>query len=243
MSGGVGSISSDMNPAEENYSQKNNTQLPRKQIPTKNRFLSLRQLKCLAIIIVLAASGLVSLEDFAFVVFSLFYAFFLSKFAFPSLPLASEEPPIFSRNNKILRIYITVAAITGLYLPIAYIFEGIYEGDKEGIKAAAPHLFLLASQVFMEGVFFNPRFGIPVRAFIPVFYNSRRIFEIIDWLRREMMITVGSDGERRGSERRLLVGKFLAVANLVLWCYNLFGFLLPVYLPKALKTYYSKAKD
>ncbi|MFQ6620324.1 hypothetical protein Gotur_001207 [Gossypium turneri] len=26
------------------------------------------------------------------------------------------------------------------------------------------------------------------------------------------------------------------------WCFNLFGFLLPVYLPKAFKMYYSKTK-
>ncbi|KAJ8554416.1 hypothetical protein K7X08_025094 [Anisodus acutangulus] len=131
----------------------------------------------------------------------------------------------------------------GLFLPIAYIFQGIYEGDKEGIKAAAPHVFLLASQVFMEGVTFTDNFSLPIRVFVPVFYNSRRIFTIMEWLRNEILKV---DQEYGGNERRVYIGRGLAVANMVFWCFNLFGFLLPVYLPKAFKIYYTcgrKLKD
>ncbi|KAL3575805.1 hypothetical protein D5086_023906 [Populus alba] len=79
-----------------------------------------------------------------------------------------------------------------------------------GIKAAAP-----AAQVFMEGVAFSDRFSIPIRVFVPVFYNSRRIFTLVDWLRNEIT-KVEQDYE--GSTRRLPIGRALAVANLAFRC-------------------------
>lgn len=156
--------------------------------------------------------------------------------------MASQEKPIFSPNNKILRYYVTVGAIIGLFMPIAYIVVGIYNGDKEGIKVAAPHLFLLASQVFMEGVVFTGEFGIPVRVFVPVFYNSYRLVEIIEWLRAEILKSgCGDHGGSGSGDRRAVVGRALAVANMVFWCFNLFGFLIPVYIPRAFKRYYGAA--
>ncbi|XP_057952840.1 uncharacterized protein LOC131146963 [Malania oleifera] len=200
------------------------------------RFLTFRQLNALAVVVVFSASGLVSLEDFAFVVFSVVYMYFISKAAFPNRTPSSEGSTVFDPKNKILRLYVLIGALVGLFLPIAYIFEGIFEGDKEGIKAAAPHVFLLSSQVFMEGLAFSDRFSIPIRVFVPVFYNSRRIFTIVEWLRTE----IGKvDEEYGGSARRLYVGRALAVANMAFWCFNLFAFLLPVYLPKAFQKYYS----
>ncbi|XAR53647.1 hypothetical protein NMG60_11022277 [Bertholletia excelsa] len=182
---------------------------------------------------------MVSAEDFAFVLFSLVYMYFISKVAFPTTS-AFREAPVFGEKNRVLGLYVFVAAIIGLFLPIAYIFEGIFEGDKEGIKAAAPHLFLLASQVFMEGVAFSDRFSLPIRVFVPVFYNSRRIFSLVEWLRAE----IGKVEEQHsGGMRRLYVGRTLAMVNMALWCFNLFGFLLPVYLPRAFKKYYSELKD
>ncbi|XP_042032535.1 uncharacterized protein LOC121779296 [Salvia splendens] len=138
-------------------------------------------------------------------------------------------------NKKLLSLY--VAAI-GLFLPIAYIFKGEFEGDKEGIKAAAPHVFLLASQVFVEGLSFSGGFSLPIRVFVPVFYNSRRIFTIVGWTRGEIW---KADGRYEGSARRLCVGRALAVANMAFWCFNLFGFLLPVYLPKVFRIYYQSS--
>lgn len=200
--------------------------------------LTLRQLNCLVIMVVLATSGMVSLQDFAIFVFSAPYMYFLSKFAFPtSNNSPAQQQPVFDPNSKILSLYILFAAIIGLFLPILYIFQGILEGDKEGIKAAAPHVFLLASQVFMEGVSVSDRFSLPIRVFIPVFFNSCRLHSLIQWLKEEMM-KVG-EGGYSGSHTRLWVGRALALANFGLWSYNLFGFLLPVYLPRAFKRYYS----
>ncbi|XP_059304766.1 uncharacterized protein LOC132056537 [Lycium ferocissimum] len=238
MSGGVGPCSDISLPTDEHFEQdKNQTKNSQKKPQQNGKFVTFRQLNVLAIIIIFFSSGVVSLEDFAFVLFSLIYIYFISKIAFP--PINSPEPPVFGENNKILNLYVSIGALIGLFLPIAYIFHGIYEGDKEGIKAAAPHVFLLASQVFMEGVTFTDRFSLPIRVFVPVFYNSRRIFTIMEWLRIEISKV---NQEYGGNMRRVYIGRGLAVANMVFWCFNLFGFLLPVYLPKAFKIYYSSRK-
>lgn len=203
--------------------------------PTSARrsLLNFRQLNVLAVAIVLSASGMVSAADLAFVLFSLIYMYFLSRIAFPPTSPHSD-PPVFGERNSILGIYVSVAAAIGLLLPIAYICEGIFAGDREGIEAAAPHVFLLASQVFMEGVSFSGNFSLPIRVFVPVFYNSRRIFTIVEWL--------GSEFSKVEGGGRLYVGRALAIANMAFWCFNLFGFLLPVFLPKAFKIYYHSTK-
>jgi len=247
MSGGVGPTGCDISlPKEEqeiehkeqqDNSLKNDLNKSTSTPQRKTSFLSFRQLNCLAVVVVLSASGMVSLEDFGFVLFSVFYMYFISKVAFPSNP--SKEQPIFTQQNKILKLYVFIGAIIGLYAPIAYILHGIFEGDKEGIKAATPHVFLLASQVFMEGVAFSDGFSSPIRAFVPVIYNSRRIFTIVDWFRDEIF-KVGE--EHSGSYKRIYAGRALSVANMAFWCFNLFGFLIPVYLPRVFKAYYSSQK-
>ncbi|KAA3454900.1 plant/K24M7-17 protein [Gossypium australe] len=236
MSGGVGPTCNDISLPNEGIQGHEKSSHPNPLKPTP--FLTLRQLNCLAVMIIVAASGMVSLEDFAFVVFSIFYMYLLLKVAFPR-KISPQNSLVFDPRNKILGLYVTVGAIIGLYLPVAYIFHGILEGDKQGIKAAAPHVFLLSSQVFMEGVAFSDRFSIPVRVYVPVFYNTRRIFSLVDWLRCEFTKV---DNEYAGSGKRVYVGRVLALANMGFWCFNLFGFLLPVYLPKAFKMYYSETK-
>lgn len=232
MSGGIGPSSDIALPTEDHQPETTNAAL--KPAAHGGALFNFRQLNALAVAVVLSASGMVSVEDLAFVVFSLFYMYFISKAAFPPTT-AHSEPPVFGESNKILNLYVAAAAVIGLFLPIAYIFEGVFEGDKEGIKAAAPHVFLLASQVFMEGVSFSGGFSLPIRVFVPVFYNSRRIFTIVEWVRSEISKAHGTEG---GSLRRVYVGRALAVANMAFWCFNLFGFLLPVFLPKAFRIYY-----
>ncbi|KAF1861213.1 hypothetical protein Lal_00000632 [Lupinus albus] len=248
MSGGVGPTGYDISlPKEQEVEHKEQQDQSLKNLnkpnttstPKKATFLSFRQLNCLAVVIVLSASGMVSLEDFASVVLSFIYMFFMSKVAFPALH-PSREPPIFNPKNKVLGLYVFIGAIIGLFAPIAYILEGILEGDKEGIKAAAPHVFLLASQVFMEGVAFSDRFSTPIRAFVPIFYNSIRIYTLMEWLKNEIYKV---NEEHNGSDRRIYVGRVLAVANMAFWSFNLFGFLLPIYLPKVFKQYYSAYKE
>lgn len=88
----------------------------------------------------------------------------------------------------------------------------------------------------MERVTFCGGFSLPIRVFVPVVYNAVRMYAIGDWLMSEVM----------KSGRWVTVGTCLAMVNLVFWGFNLFGFLLPVYLPKAFKKYYGdddKGKD
>ncbi|KAL7003440.1 hypothetical protein U1Q18_004595 [Sarracenia purpurea var. burkii] len=92
----------------------------------------------------------------------------------------------------------------------------------------------------MEGLAFSGRFSLPIQVFVPVFFNSRRIFSLVEWTRAEFS-KVGE--ENSGSTMRAHIGRGLAMANMALWCYNLFGFLLPVFLPKALRKYYSVSKS
>ncbi|RWW09939.1 hypothetical protein GW17_00026541 [Ensete ventricosum] len=204
--------------------------------PRRRRLLSFRHLNALAVLAVLAASGMVPATDLTFVLFSFVYLLLLSATAFPPLgpPGAAADPPVFGARNRLLAAYVSVGAVVGLLLPVAYILDGVLAGDKEGIRAAAPHLFLLAAQVFLEGVTFSWRFSLPMRAFVPIFYNTKRLFTIVDWLASEF----GKAEGEHGAARRLLAGRALAVANLAFWAFNLFGFLLPVYLPRALKGYY-----
>ncbi|KAM1020811.1 hypothetical protein ACFX15_041236 [Malus domestica] len=260
MSGGVGPTCSDISlPKEQEHEFKEHNDQTSSKLTSHQKFptlhssattsprkagggmFSFRQLNALAVVVIFSASGMVSPQDFAFVVFSMIYMNFISKVAFPALS-PSKDPTVFNPKNKILRLYVLTGAIIGLLLPIAYIFEGIFEGDKEGISAASPHVFLLASQVFMEGMAFGDRFSTPIRVFVPVFYNSRRIFTIVEWLKSEFSKEYEEYG---GSARRLYVGRGLAIANMGFWCFNLFGFLLPFYLPRAFKKYYSahKLKD
>ncbi|XP_039138171.1 uncharacterized protein LOC120275609 [Dioscorea cayenensis subsp. rotundata] len=177
---------------------------------------------------------MVPTSDLAFAILSIPYTYFLATIPFPSLT-SGPVPSVFGDRNPILAKYVFTAAIIGIFLPIAYILDGIFNGDQESVNSAAPHLFLLSFQVFMEGVTFWQGFSIPVRAFIPLAFNSRRLFSIADWLRSEL----GKEGLGLGF--RLIAGKVLAMVNLALWAFNLFGFLIPVYLPKALKRYYSIA--
>ncbi|KAL4191482.1 hypothetical protein AMTRI_Chr07g30150 [Amborella trichopoda] len=208
--------------------------------PNKPRFflLTLRHYTCLTIAIFLSSIEAVSFQDMAFAIFSISYTIILSKVAFP---LINSTPTrrVIKKDSKWLTSYAKVSAIIGLLLPIGYIFEGILEGDKEGIKFAAPHLFLTCCQVFLEGIFFSSQFSLPIGAFVPVFYNTRRIFTLVDWVRDEF----GKEGNMC-SLWRLHVGRGIAVANLGFWCFNLFGFLLPVFLPLVFKQYHGyKAKD
>ncbi|XP_076911636.1 uncharacterized protein LOC143569664 [Bidens hawaiensis] len=202
--------------------------------------LTFQNLNAAALALILAASGMIGPQDAAFVFFSFFYMFFLSKIAFPNLS-TTPEPPIFAAHQRLLTIYVSVGALVGLLLPVAYIGHGVMAGDKESVKSAAPHVFLLASQVVMEAVTFAGGYSLPIRVFVPVAYNAMRMYAILDWLKCEMMKV--HEGEY-GSSRRLTVGIGLVMVNMVFWGFNLFGFLLPFYMPKAFKKYYDdEGKD
>ncbi|PKA48047.1 hypothetical protein AXF42_Ash015810 [Apostasia shenzhenica] len=171
-------------------------------------FTSFRQLNALVLAVVFAASGMVSVGELAFAVFSLPYVLFLSRAAFP--PHTGDDSPIFSPKNRLIGIHITVGALLGLFLPVAYILEGVIEGDRE----------------------------LPIRVLALVSYNARRMLTLADWAMDEMDKNAAA-GSTRGSDLRRFAGLGLAVANLIFWGTYLFELLLPVYLPLVLSRYYA----
>ncbi|WOL06079.1 hypothetical protein Cni_G14811 [Canna indica] len=209
------------------------------------RRLSFRHINALAIAAVLAASGVVPAADLAFVPLSFVYLHLFSVVAFPQLHPA-PDPRVFSaRDLRLLGAYVSASGVVSLLLPLAHITDCVLAGDKDGVRVAAPHVFLLNAQIFLEGVIFSWGYSLPVFAFVPIFYNTRRLFTIFDWVAREG----GRAKDGHAAARQVLAGRALAVANLCFWGFNLFGFLLPVYLPRVFKRYYSghnnttKAKD
>lgn len=206
--------------------------------------LSFTQLYVLVLIVVFSASGLVCLEDVAFVLLSSVYIFIVSKVAFPATSATSRVRAF--GKTRLFTLYVGTGGVVGLLLPLAYIFGGFVEGDKKGVEAAAPHVFLLSCQVFLEGLSYALEFSLPARAMVPVFYNTKRIFTILDWLRADFWkMTEDLDLPSSASSSSTAVlwlhfGRALAVANLVFWSFNLFCFLIPVYLPKAFRIYHQK---
>lgn len=218
-----------------------NHKVPAPKPRTKKLYsLTLRHYITLAVIILLSVSEMVRPQEFAFVIFSVIYMYFLSTVAFPVIS-TSPYPPIFtSKQLKLMGVYVIVTGIIGLIAPIVYVTEGFFLGDKESIKPAVPPLFLLLCQIFMEGVGFSDKFSLPIRVYVPVVYNSVRIFSLMEWLRNEFSKNYnGVDGWSSSSAVRMYVGRSIAVSNMLLWCFNLFGFLLPVWLPKIFKLYYT----
>ncbi|KAH7290163.1 hypothetical protein KP509_30G034500 [Ceratopteris richardii] len=95
------------------------------------------------------------------------------------------------------------------------------------VATAAPHTFLLAWQVLSDLIsgFCGPKLvSPPSRALVPILYNSGRLVSIWAWLQADFASSIAL-------QPWLLLGRCLALANLALWTYNLFGFLLPIYLP------------
>lgn len=56
----------------------------------------------------------------------------------------------------------------------------------------------------------------------------------LDWVKAEF-----SDTQRPGGPVRLYGGRAIASVNTVMWFYNLFGLLLPVFLPRSCEIYFS----
>ncbi|KAM3403213.1 hypothetical protein ACQJBY_006763 [Aegilops geniculata] len=200
---------------------------------------SIKQLNTLGAAAVLAFSTTVPLSEIAFAVLLLPYLLLLASLAFPQRP-GKPDPsaPVFLGPARLLLTAHTVGGfLVGAALPALYILDGLRSGDTTGIAAAAPHAFLLSAQVFTEGLTaaFPWRFSLPVRAAVPVMYSARRMFAAGEWLRQEMEEKRGGPGV---AQRRVVAGRVLALANMAFWGANLFAFLLPFYLPRALQRYY-----
>lgn len=203
---------------------------------------SIVQLHIIVLVFVLISSGLISVEDLGFVAFASLYFVAMRKFVFPSM----STPPASSvfAGNRLLGRYVAFAGVIGLLLPVAYILGSFVQGDQKALKAASPHLFLLACQVLTENA--SVKFkgtSLPVRALVPIFYNTRRLFSLASWLKSDLskgLESVGLHGMDApiGASQWILFGRGLAAANMAIWSFNLFCFLLPVYLPRVMRKHF-----
>jgi hypothetical protein len=221
-------------------------------------YFSIIQIHVITLVLTLASSGLVPLEDLAFVAFTTLYLAFMNATIFK--PVTKGPPPNVMAGSKWVQKYALFAAGVGLVAPSGYVLGSFVHGDQRALKATAPHLFLLGCQVLTENVTFrNNRVSLPTRALVPIFYNVRRLFTIVEWVKVDFQKGVSESMGMHGadpagpisSHHWILMGRYLAIANLIVWAFNLFFFLIPVFLPRTFRKHYemdasaskTKAKD
>eukprot|EP00897_Mesotaenium_endlicherianum_P010592 jgi/Mesen1/9561/ME000640S08906 len=195
------------------------------------------QVQMIAYIVVFTASGVVPFSEMAFVVFATFYTLILSRLVFP--PNTKESPePVFGENSA-FKTWATIGSALGLFLPLAYVLGGFSKGDKRAVESATPHLFLLSCQILTENIISElSMFSLPIRAFVPILYSSRRLVSLGAWVRRVFGVDMTPVSEVAVASNWPLFGQVLAVINLAFWSVNLFGFLIPYFLPRAFKRYF-----
>eukprot|EP00850_Spirogloea_muscicola_P002979 SM000011S19157 [mRNA] locus=s11:1126064:1133426:- [translate_table: standard] len=222
--------------------------------------LTFMQLQMISFIIVLAASGLVPIEDLLFFAGISVYIIILSRLFFPPAT-DNPAPPVFE-GSLFFRGYVSVGAIVGLFLPMAYVLGGFTRGEQRAVKAATPPLFLLACQIFTENLISGLSiFSLPVRALVPMLYNTRRLFAISEWAKQACFSHLTAIGQATSTciltfARDVpsghpvspdvgfpLFGRALALANLVFWAFNLFCFLIPMFLPRAFQRHFELQQE
>lgn len=120
--------------------------------------------------------------------------------------------------------YVLSFALFGLLLPLLIVFGGCVGVPTAVSSAAAPHLLLTLVQCACEGLTRSPSVAALVRLLIPIGFNAYRMGALATWTR--------SAGAALGSLSSFprnvwpLIGLALALANLLMWTYNLFVFLL-----------------
>lgn len=197
------------------------------------------ELQLVAFVLVFSASGLVPLLDLLFPFFVSIYLVALSRFAFPSYNRGVSQTVF--HGSKAFQFYVIVGTIVGLFLPLAYVLGGFGRGDKLAVKSASPHLFLISFQILTENIISGLSvFSPPVRALVPLMYTVRRIFVDINWIQNVWLnITLPANAHFK-DKAWFWFGRVLAVANLVYFSINLFGFLIPRFLPRAFKRYFQE---
>ncbi|XP_062150845.1 uncharacterized protein LOC133859426 [Alnus glutinosa] len=203
------------------------------------------ELQLVAFIMVFSASGLVPLLDLLFPALTTAYLLALARFAFPShgTTVSSGSQEIF-HGSKFFRFYVVVGTTIGLFLPLAYVLGGFARGDDQAVRSATPHLFLLSFQILTENIISGlSLFSPPVRALVPLLYTVRRIFVIIDWV-NDVWVNKTLPANAPFKEIAWCwFGRSLAVANLVYFSINMFGFLIPRFLPRAFEMYFRERDE
>jgi hypothetical protein len=203
---------------------------------------SLVQLHVITLVLVLTSSGLVPLDDIAFAIFTSVYMFVMNRLVFK--PVTKGSPPNVMAGNSIAQKYAILTAGIGLVLPAGYILGAFVHGDQKALRAASPHLFLLSCQILSENIAFShDGISLPIRALVPLFYNTRRLFTLMQWVKVDMnkgLESVGMHGAGvpMTAAQWIMFGRYLAMVNMGVWTFNLFFFLIPVFLPRTFKKHY-----
>ncbi|XP_027343136.1 uncharacterized protein LOC113855706 [Abrus precatorius] len=196
------------------------------------------EVQLVAFVLVFSASGLVPLLDLAYSALVSLYLMALARFAFPSNGCGPQQ--IFL-GTRLFQGYVIVGTTVGLFLPLAYVLGGFGRGDKHAVRCASPHLFLLSFQILTENVISSfSLFSPPVRALVPLMYTVRRIFVDIDWIHNVWLKKTLPQNAYLKDKAWFWFGRVLAVANLIYFSINLFGFLIPRFLPRAFKRYFQE---
>jgi hypothetical protein len=138
------------------------------------------------------------------------------------------------------KTYVLSFAVLTILLPLATIMAaplllGAAAGA-EAQRAAAPPLFLLLAQLFMESTTEASArdWAAVVRILNPIGFNTFRLAPLCAWVSSAAgFASVALTSNSVGAAPRAFALWFalLSVVNLALWLYNLFGFLLLKALP------------
>lgn len=119
-----------------------------------------------------------------------------------------------------LKIYMPVFATAGVLLPIMTIILA----PKTIQNTLTPHLFLLLSQIHMEGVTGSVYYHNVIRLLVPIVFNAYRISSLLTW--------TSAAWWQSPTDGWYVWNLGLAMTNLLLWAYNLLVFLLLRVLPR-----------
>ena len=123
--------------------------------------------------------------------------------------------------------YVQSFALVGLLLPLPIIFGCFGLGVPLAVsRAAAPHHLLILVQCACEGLTRSPSVAALVRLLIPIGFNAYRMGTLVTWARAATATAFATGPTAPAVRAWRGVGLCLALANLLMWGYNLFVFLL-----------------
>lgn len=179
----------------------------------------------------LAAAGAVPRKDVAFSVAWPLYVFAINTWRFSQNASHRGRPSPRLVSDGWVPKYAALAGLLAILIPGAVCIYAAATGAVGGggapaaavLQALGPHLFLTAAQVVCESLTSGPSTAMLPRMLVPIGFNTYRLWALWDWCR-------AAAGPPRLGPWHLA----LAAANLALWSFNLFGFLLlrmvPLYL-------------